>query len=81
MVTTTFAGGAEAVSPECGAVVEPRDAGALAAALDRLRAADPVRLAAAARAAAEPFTYERQVAAFEGIYRRLPAGGFTLRNR
>ena len=81
VVTTTFAGGAEAVSPDCGAVVEPRDAGALAAALDRLRAADPVRLAAAARAAAEPFTYERQVAAFEGIYKRLPAVGFTLRNR
>jgi hypothetical protein len=53
----------------------------VAAALDRLRDADPARLAAAARAAAEPFTYERQVAAFEGIYRRLPAAGFTLRNR
>ena len=79
VVTTTRAGGAEAVTTECGAVVEPRDPLGLARALDRLRDSDPVRLAAAARAAAEPFTYERQVAGFERIYRRLPA--FPLRNR
>jgi UDP-glucose:(heptosyl)LPS alpha-1,3-glucosyltransferase len=79
VVTTTRAGGAEAVTPECGAVVEPCDPAALTAALERLRAADPARLTAAARAAAQPFTYERQVRAFEGIYRRLP--GFPLGNR
>jgi glycosyltransferase involved in cell wall biosynthesis len=64
------------VNPACGAVVEPRDHDALAAALDRLRAGDGRALSAAARAAAEPFTYERQVTAFEAIYRRI-----SLRNR
>lgn len=83
VVTTTSAGGAEAVGPGCGAVVPPRDARAVTAALDRLRAGDPVRLTAAARAAAEPFTHERQVDGFEGIYRRLPASraAIALRNR
>ena len=83
VVTTTAAGGAEAVTPDSGAVVPPGDTRALAAALDRLRVASPARLRAAARAAAEPFTYERQVADFERIYRRLPTrlAGFTLRNR
>jgi UDP-glucose:(heptosyl)LPS alpha-1,3-glucosyltransferase len=76
VVTTSQAGGAEAVNSECGTVVEPRDPVALAAALDRLRACDPSRLATAARAAAEPFTYARQVAAFEAIYRRI-----SLKNR
>jgi UDP-glucose:(heptosyl)LPS alpha-1,3-glucosyltransferase len=71
VVTTTAAGGGEALTPGCGAVVEPRNPAALAAALERLRASDPRRLAAAARAAAEPFTYERQVADFERVYRRV----------
>jgi UDP-glucose:(heptosyl)LPS alpha-1,3-glucosyltransferase len=83
VVTTTQAGGAEVVGPDSGAVVEPRDAAGLAAALDRFRASDATRVTAAARAAAEPFTYERQVREFERIYRRLPAAraGFPLRNR
>jgi UDP-glucose:(heptosyl)LPS alpha-1,3-glucosyltransferase len=83
VVTTTAAGGAEAVGDDAGAVVPPGDAGAVAAALERLQAADAQRTAAAARAAAEPFTYERQVAGFERVYRRLPAvrSDFTLRNR
>jgi UDP-glucose:(heptosyl)LPS alpha-1,3-glucosyltransferase len=72
VVTTTAAGGAEAVGAECGAVVPPGDARAVTAALERLRAGDGRRLTAAARAAAEPFTYERQVAGFERVYRRLP---------
>ena len=76
VVTTTQAGGAEAVSPACGAVVEPRDPVGLALALDRLRAGNPAHLAASARAAAEPFTYARQVAAFEAIYCRI-----SLKNR
>jgi UDP-glucose:(heptosyl)LPS alpha-1,3-glucosyltransferase len=83
VATTTAAGAAEVLDPDSGAVVAPRDARALAAALDRLRARDPGRLLAAARAAAEPFTHARQVADFERIYRRLaPAGGASsLRNR
>ena len=83
VVTTTRAGGAEIVTAECGAVVEPRDPDAVARALARLRAAPPARVTAAARAAAEPFTYERQVAGFEKIYRRLPTAqaAFPLRNR
>jgi UDP-glucose:(heptosyl)LPS alpha-1,3-glucosyltransferase len=76
VVTTTQAGGAEVVTPACGAVVEPRDPDALSAALDRLRASDAAALAAAARAAAEPFTYARQVMGFERIYKRI-----SLRNR
>jgi hypothetical protein len=53
------------------------------AALERLRGAEPRHLAVAARAAAESFTYARQVAGFERIYRRLPTvrADFTLRNR
>jgi UDP-glucose:(heptosyl)LPS alpha-1,3-glucosyltransferase len=73
VVTTTAAGGAEAVGPGCGAVVAPGDAPAVTAALEALRAGDARDLTAAARAAAEPFTYARQVAGFERIYRRLPA--------
>jgi len=82
VVTTTAAGGAEAVGPESGAVVPPGDPRAVRRALERLRALDPGRLVEAARAAAEPFTYARQVAGFERIYRRLPAAraDFTLRN-
>ena len=76
VVTTTQAGGAEAVNPACGAVVEPRDPAALAAALERLRGMDRGSLTAAARAAAEPFTYARQVSGFEQIYERI-----SLRNR
>jgi UDP-glucose:(heptosyl)LPS alpha-1,3-glucosyltransferase len=72
VVTTTAAGGAEVVGPDRGAVVSPGDAQAVAGALARLRDTDRLRLASAARAAAEPFTYDRQVAAFERIYRRRP---------
>jgi UDP-glucose:(heptosyl)LPS alpha-1,3-glucosyltransferase len=72
VVTTTAAGGAEIVSDESGAVVPPGDPQAVAIALERLRADEPRKLAAAARRAAEPFTYRRQVADFERIYRRLP---------
>jgi UDP-glucose:(heptosyl)LPS alpha-1,3-glucosyltransferase len=71
VVTTTVAGGAEAVSDGCGAVIPPRHPAAVAGALTRLRAADRSGLAAAARAAAEPFTYARQVAGFVQVYRRL----------
>ena len=48
-------------------------------ALEWLRGLEPARLTSAARAAAEPFTWERQVADFEQIYRKLPAtrGGLS----
>jgi glycosyltransferase involved in cell wall biosynthesis len=59
-------------------VVPPGDAQAVASALQRLRAGEPRQLAAAARKAAEPFTYRRQVADFERIYRRLPRAGPSL---
>jgi UDP-glucose:(heptosyl)LPS alpha-1,3-glucosyltransferase len=83
VVTTTAAGGAEVVSPDNGAVVDPGDAAAVAEAVQRLRAADREGLARAARAAAEPFTHDRQAAAFEELYREVPAARaeFTLRNR
>ncbi len=83
VVTTTAAGGAEAVGADRGAVVAPGDAGAVAAALEHLRAVDARGVADAARAAAEAFTHARQVAGFERVYRRLPAERveFTLRNR
>ena len=79
VVTTTRAGGAEAITPWSGAVVAPDDPRALAASLEWIRGVEPARLAAAARAAAEPFTWERQVADFEQIYRRLPSrrGGLS----
>ena len=83
VVTTTAAGGAEAIAPDSGAVVAPGDAKAFAAALDGLRGMDPARLLTAARTAAEPFTHERQVTDFQRIYQRVPASraAFTLRNR
>ena len=83
VVTTTAAGGAEAVGSECGAIVPPGDPRAVTRALERLRATPSERLTVAARAAAEPFTYERQVVGFERIYRRLPSvrADFTLKNR
>jgi len=79
VVTTTRAGGAEAITPWSGAVVAPDDPRALATSLEWIRSVEATRLAAAARAAAEPFTWERQVADFAQIYRRLPArrGGLS----
>jgi UDP-glucose:(heptosyl)LPS alpha-1,3-glucosyltransferase len=74
VVTTTAAGGSEVVALDRGAVVEPGDVRAVATALARLRDSDRHRLAEAARAGAEPFTYARQVAEFERIYRRLSSG-------
>jgi UDP-glucose:(heptosyl)LPS alpha-1,3-glucosyltransferase len=71
VVTTTVAGGAEAVGAGSGAVVPPRQPAAVASALTRLRGADRSGLTAAARSAAEPFTYARQVGGFEQVYRRV----------
>jgi UDP-glucose:(heptosyl)LPS alpha-1,3-glucosyltransferase len=71
VVTTSAAGGAEAVGDQGGVVVAPADPTAVTVALQRLRDGDPQALTAAARAAAEPFTYERQAGGFERIYRRV----------
>ena len=70
VVTSRRAGGAEVVTPESGTVVDPRDAPGVRTALEVFRARDRASTALAARAAAEPFTFERQVAGFERIYRR-----------
>jgi UDP-glucose:(heptosyl)LPS alpha-1,3-glucosyltransferase len=73
VVASTAAGGAEAIEPgRSGAIVDPLDPAAIARALDELQARPRGDLVASARAAAEPFTYARQVAGFEAIYRRLP---------
>jgi UDP-glucose:(heptosyl)LPS alpha-1,3-glucosyltransferase len=75
VVTTSRAGGSEVVDRHSGAVIPPDDAVALTAALERFRAADAKAVAVAARAAAEPYTYHRQVAAFEELYRAGHAKG------
>jgi UDP-glucose:(heptosyl)LPS alpha-1,3-glucosyltransferase len=73
IVTTTRAGGAEIVRDDCGAVVAPGDASAVAAAVEALRDRDPGGLQAACRAAAEPFTHAAQVAGFHAVYRGASA--------
>jgi UDP-glucose:(heptosyl)LPS alpha-1,3-glucosyltransferase len=75
VITTSRAGGSELIDRHCGAVIPPDDAGALTAALERFRAADVVAVATAARAAAAPYTYHRQVAGFEELYRGGRAKG------
>jgi len=71
VVTSVVAGGAEVVTARCGAVVDPEDAAGVASAIEKLRGRDQVELAEAARAAAEPFTFARQVRALEDVYREL----------
>jgi UDP-glucose:(heptosyl)LPS alpha-1,3-glucosyltransferase len=71
VVTSLVAGGAEVVNDRCGAAVAPDDADALAAALEKLRSCAAAELRDAARAAAEPYTFARQVQALEEVYRRL----------
>jgi len=72
VVTSTRAGGAEVIADGLnGAVVEPTDASAVAAALARFREGSIRDVADAARRSAEPFTYEAQVGAFARVYGRL----------
>jgi UDP-glucose:(heptosyl)LPS alpha-1,3-glucosyltransferase len=71
VVTSVVAGGAEVITERCGAAVEPDDAPGVATAIGKLRGRDPRELAEAARAAAEPFTFARQIRALEEVYRRL----------
>ena len=75
VITTSRAGGSEVLDRHSGAVIAPDDANALGAALERFRAADGKAVAVAARAAAAPYTYHRQVAAFEELYRGRHAKG------
>ena len=76
IVTSTEAGGSELIDDGAnGAVVDPRDAKALAAAVERFRDLSEAGLKqarAAARRAAEPFTYAAQVAGFSRIYANFP---------
>lgn len=71
VVTSRVAGGAEVVDARCGAVVDPHAPEEVASAVARLRERPPAELRAAARAAAEPFTYRRQVSELERIYKRV----------
>jgi UDP-glucose:(heptosyl)LPS alpha-1,3-glucosyltransferase len=71
VVTSRAAGGAEALTPACGAAVDPRAPGAFATAIAELRARPSAQVRAAARAAAEPFTFARQVADLTRIYKRV----------
>ncbi len=71
VVTSLVAGGAEVVDARCGAAVPAEDAAAVAAALEALRGRNPAELREAARAAATPFTFARQVEALEGVYRHV----------
>ncbi len=72
VLTSRAAGGAEAVIPgESGAIVDKADAVAIATALGSLREADPRKLAAAARAAALPFTFDAQVERLAGLWLSL----------
>ncbi|MBI2161563.1 MAG: glycosyltransferase family 4 protein [Candidatus Rokubacteria bacterium] len=72
VVTSAAAGGAEVIQQGLnGAIVDPHDSAALAAALERLRGQPQARLAEAARRSAEPFTFAAQVAGFARIYRSI----------
>ena len=71
VVTSRVAGGAEVVDARCGAAVDPRSPDEVAGAVARLRARPRTEVAAAARAAAEPFTFARQVSELERIYKRV----------
>lgn len=76
VVASTAAGGGEVLAdPAAGRVVDPRDPGAVTEALAELREAAATRPAAvltASRRAAEPYTYEAQVAGFHRVWANLP---------
>ena len=71
VVTSRVAGGAEVVDPRCGAAVDARSPDEFAGAVARLRARPAAEVRAAARAAAEPFTFARQVSELERLYKRV----------
>jgi glycosyltransferase involved in cell wall biosynthesis len=72
VLTSAGAGGAELVTRgRNGWVVPAPSAEAIAEGLRALRESDGARLAQAARASAEPFTYQTQPDAFETLYQQL----------
>lgn len=71
VVTSRVAGGAEVVDARAGGVVDPRSPQEVAGAVARLRERPTAEVRAAARAAAEPFTFARQVTELERIYKRV----------
>jgi UDP-glucose:(heptosyl)LPS alpha-1,3-glucosyltransferase len=77
VVASVTAGGSEVVRPGLnGAIVDPGDPRAIAAALAELRrrgAGGSAALCEAARASAEPYTYAAQVAAFGRLYAECTA--------
>jgi len=74
VLTSAMTGGAEAVTDGVsGAVTPSMEPADIARGLRTIRDGDAGRLASAARAAAEPFTYAAQVEGLERIYRLLSA--------
>jgi len=72
VVASTAAGGAEAIREGWnGAIVDPRDAGALVRALATLRETGGRDLGERARRSAEPFTFAAQVEGFAKVYGRF----------
>ena len=75
VVASTRAGGSEVVvDGVSGAVIDPLSVAAVTGALGALSLRSPAKvgeMAAAARAAAEPFTYAAQVAGFAAVYRSV----------
>jgi UDP-glucose:(heptosyl)LPS alpha-1,3-glucosyltransferase len=71
VVTSRRAGGAEVVDATCGAAVDPLSPPEVAAAVARVRERPLQEVRSAARAAAEPFTFERQVSELERVYKRV----------
>jgi UDP-glucose:(heptosyl)LPS alpha-1,3-glucosyltransferase len=69
VIASNRAGGAEVVDEESGAVVDPTDPAAIAAALRALRDRTWLDVSGAARRAAEPYTYAAQVRGLELVYR------------
>jgi UDP-glucose:(heptosyl)LPS alpha-1,3-glucosyltransferase len=71
VIASARAGGAEVITDGInGAVVDPLDSRAVTAALERFHQRRPGELTAAARAAAEPYTYATQVQGFAKVYSR-----------
>ena len=72
VVASARAGGAEVIADGLnGAVVDPTDASAVAAALARFREGSTRDVGEAARRSAEPFTYRAQVSALQRVYERM----------
>jgi glycosyltransferase involved in cell wall biosynthesis len=74
VLTSAMTGGSEVVRDGVsGAVTASLEPGDIARGLRTIRDGDAGRLAIAARASAEPFTYAAQVEGLERIYRLLKA--------